>query len=175
MLLWTEAPNTYTFVRNPYYWGEAPDVDSFQVKVIEDADARILALRSGEIDAILGSSRLTYDAYAELSEDPSYGTAVDENVSMTRYLGMNLSKAPFDDRKVRQAVAYAVDQDTLCSTVLQGIEKPAETMFDTAKPHCDVEQTVYEFDLEKAAGLMEEAGWVDSDGDGIREKDSLWN
>lgn len=163
--------STYTFVRNPYYWGEAPDADSFQVKVIEDADARVLALRSGEIDAILGSSRMTYDAYGELSADPSYGTAVDDNASMTRYLGFNLSRAPFDDSKVRQAVAYAMDQETLCQTVLQGVEESAETMFPVTKPYCDVEQTVYELDLEKAAQLMEEAGWVDSDGDGIREKD----
>lgn len=163
--------NTYTFVRNPYYWGEAPDADSFQVKVIEDAEARVLALRSGEIDGIIGSSRLTYDAYAELSGDASYGASVDDHASMTRYLGLNLGKAPFDDVKVRQAVAYAIDQDTLCATVLQGIEQPAETMFDPGKPHCDVEQTVYEYDPEKAASLMEEAGWVDSDGDGIREKD----
>lgn len=163
--------STYTFVRNPYYWGDEPDADSFQVKVIEDAEARVLALRSGEIDGILGSSRLTYDAYAELSGDASFGAAVDDNASMTRYLGLNLGKAPFDDVKVRQAVAYAIDQDTLCATVLQGIEEPAETMFDPGKPYCDAEQTVYEYAPEKAASLMEEAGWVDSDGDGIREKD----
>lgn len=165
------ADNTYTFVRNPYYWGEAPEVDSFKVKVIEDADARVLALRNGEIDGILGSSRLTYDAYTELSDDDSYGTTVDDAAGMTRYLGLNLSKAPFDDVTVRQAVAYAVDTEGLCSSVFQGIEEPAASIFDKGKPYCDVETTVYEMDVDKANLLMEEAGWVDSDGDGIREKD----
>lgn len=163
--------NTYTFVRNPYYWGETPEIDSFKVKAIEDADARVLALRNGEIDAILGASRMTYDAYEELSQDKSFGTAVNDKASLTRYMGLNLSKVPFNDSKVRQAVAYALDQDTLCSTVLQGIEQPAETLFERSKPHCDVEQTTYEFDLDKANALMDEAGWIDSDGDGIREKD----
>lgn len=51
--------DTYTFIRNPYYWGEAPEVDEFKVKVIPDNAAKILALRNGEIDAILGSSRLS--------------------------------------------------------------------------------------------------------------------
>ena len=165
------SDNTYTFVRNPYYWGEAPEVDSFKVKVIEDADARVLALRNGEIDGILGSSRLTYDAYNELSGDDSFGTAVDDAACMTRYLGLNLSKAPFDDVKVRQAVAYAVDTEGLCSSVFQGIEEPAEAIFEKGKPYCDVDTFVYDFDVDKANLLMDEAGWIDSDGDGIREKD----
>ena len=162
---------TYTFVRNPYYWGEEPEVDSFKVKVIEDNDAKVLALRSGEIDAIIGSSRLSYDAYGELSSDSSYGTSVDETASKTSYLGLNLSKEPFDDVLVRQAVAYALDQDTLCSIVFQGIEEPAETLFEADKPYCNVELTTYSFDLDKANELLDEAGWIDSDGDGVREKD----
>lgn len=55
--------DTYTFIRNPYYWGEAPEVDEFKVKVIPDNAAKILALRNGEIDAILGSSRLSAEGY----------------------------------------------------------------------------------------------------------------
>ena len=165
------SDNTYTFVRNPYYWGEAPEADSFKVKVIEDADARVLALRNGEIDGILGSSRLTYDAYNELSGDDSCKTAVDDAACMTRYLGLNLSKAPFDDIKVRQAVAYAVDTEGLSSSVFQGIEEPAESLFEKGKPYCGVETATYDLDVDKANLLMEEAGWVDSDGDGVREKD----
>ena len=55
--------DTYTFIRNPYYWDEAPEVDEFKVKVIPDNAAKILALRNGEIDAILGSSRLSAEGY----------------------------------------------------------------------------------------------------------------
>ncbi len=161
---------TYTFVRNPYYWGNAPALDGFKVKVIEDNDAKVLALRSGEIDTIIGSSRMSYDAYGELSSDSAYGTAVNATGSSTRYLGLNLSKAPFDNLNVRQAVAYALDQNSICSTVFQGVELPAETLFDKTKPYCDVTQMTYEFNLDKANALMDEAGWVDTDSDGIREK-----
>ena len=162
---------TYTFVSNPYYWGEAPEVDSFKIKVIEDNDAKVLALRNNEIDAIIGASCLSYDAYSELSGDNSFGTSIDEHGTMTRYLGLNLSKAPFDNVLVRQAIAYAIDKDLLCSSVFAGIESPADKLFMTSKPYCDVDQTVYPFDLNKANELMDEAGWVDIDGDGIREKD----
>ncbi len=163
--------NTYTFVRNPYYWGEMPEVDSFKIKVIEDNDAKVLALRNGEIDAVTGTSRLSYDAYNELSSDSLFETVVNDKETMTRYLGLNLSKAPFNDVRVRRAIAHALDQDTICAAVFQGIEQPAETLFNADKPYCDVEQTTYQFDLDKAKSLMDEAGWIDSDGDGVREKD----
>ena len=86
--------DTYTFIRNPYYWGEAPEVDEFKVKVIPDNAAKILALRNGEIDAILGSSRLSAEGYTEISQDAAFGHAMDDSTNQTRYLGMNLNKAP---------------------------------------------------------------------------------
>lgn len=163
----------YTFVRNPYYWSEAPDVDSFQVKVIADNDAKLLALRSGEIDAIIGSNAMSADGFAELSSDSAFGSTVDDGSNLTRYLGMNLSAAPFDDILVRQAVAYVVDQQELETSVFNGIESAAETLFHSEKIYCDVEQTTYATDVDKAKELMAQAGYVDSDGDGILEKDGV--
>ena len=121
--------------------------------------------------AVAGLTIMSYDAYGELSGNSLFGTAVNSKGSNTRYLGLNLSKAPFNDLKVRQAVSCALDRDSLCSTVFQGIEQPAETLFEKAKPYCDVPQATYDFDLDQANALMEEAGWVDTDGDGVREKD----
>ena len=164
---------TFSFVRNPYYWGEAPEADRFSVKVIADNDAKVLALRSGEVDAVVGSTRLGFDAYVELSQTPGYGVATDTNVALTRYLGFNLSAAPFDDVRVRQAVSYALDRDLLCEAVFRGIEQSAYALFSPDKPYCDVDVTAYAYDVEKAKALMEEAGWVDTDGDGVREKDGV--
>ena len=163
--------SAYTFVKNPYYWGGEPEVDKFVIKVIPDNDAKVLALRSGEIDAVIGSMRMTYDAFSELEADSAYGTKISEGTSMTRYLGFNLGTAPFDDILVRQAVSYAVDQETLSAIVFQGLEQPAGALFPSTKPFCDVAIVTYGYDVKKAGELMDEAGWVDSDGDGIREKD----
>lgn len=163
----------YTFVRNPHYWGEQPEVDSFTVKVIEDNDAKVLALRSREIDAIISSEHIGYDAFTELSSDSGYGTAIQQQSSVTRYLGFNLSSAPFDDVLVRRAVSHTIDRETLCDVVLGGIESPAYTLMPQDKPYCDIPQTTYQFDPETANALMEQAGWIDSDGDGIREKDGV--
>ncbi len=163
--------NTYTFVRNPHYWGKEPEADGFKVKVIEDNDAKLFALRNGEVDALIGTNRISFDGYAELSAGAAFGAGMNEKAGVTRFLGMNLSSEPFNDVRVRQAVAYAMDQSMLESSVFNGFETAAKTLFADTVPYCDVVQTTYDTDLEKAERLLEEAGWIDADGDGIREKD----
>jgi len=163
--------SAYTFVKNPYYWGDDPEIDEFVIKVIEDNDAKVLALRSGEIDGIFGSMRLSYDAFDELSAESDYTTKISDDTSMTRYMGFNLGSAPFDDLLVRQAVSHAIDQDAISAAVFQGLEQPADKLFPSTKAFCNVDVPTYEYDIEKAKALLEEAGWTDDDGDGIREKD----
>lgn len=164
---------TYNFVRNPHYWGEAPEVESFSIKVIPENDAKVLALRNGEIDAIIGSSRLSYDAFDALGSEDAFGTSVSEITTLTRLLGFNMNVAPFNEKAVREAVAYAIDQQAIETSVFNGIETAAETLLTTDKPYCGIETTTYETDVEKAKQLLEDAGWTDADGDGIREKDGV--
>lgn len=163
--------NTYTFVRNPNYYGEKPEADTFKVKVIEDNDAKVLALRSGEVDIVVGAARLSADGYVELTSDSAYGTAVNNEPTLTNYLGFNMSKAPFDDKNVRLAVAYAVDNNTIAENVFRGTQTAAKSLFSRSKPYCDVDTESYDFNADKAKELLEESGWTDSDGDGIRDKE----
>ena len=162
---------SYTFVRNPNYWGEAPDVDSFTVKVISDPEAAVLALRNGEIDLLAGTSRLSFAGYTELSTAEGIGTTLDESISNSRFIGFNTQKAPFNDAAVRQAVAYAIDKETISTNVFSDLESASTYLLDPTLPYCDVETTTYSYDPERAMELLESAGWVDTDGDGIREKD----
>lgn len=162
---------TYTFVRNESYWGDAPEADVFKLKVIPDNDAKVLALKNGEIDAIIGMEKLSYDAYEDIGKTDGFETFVTDAIETTRILGLNTAKAPFDDVNVRQAVHYAVDKKAICETLLGGLEEPAKTLLNPSLPYCDVQVKDYGFDVEKAKTLLEEAGWTDSDGDGIREKE----
>lgn len=162
---------SYTFVRNPNYWGGKPDVDEFTVKVIADPDAAVLALRNGEVDLLAGTSRLSFAGYTELSSVDGIGTTLDDSTSNSRFIGFNTQEALFNDAAVRQAVAYAIDKDTISGSVFSGFETPSEQLLDTSLPYCDVEATIYSYNAGKAKELLENAGWVDSDGDGIREKD----
>lgn len=95
---------------------------------------------------------------------------MDDSTNQTRYLGMNLNKAPFNDPLVREAVSYAVNQQELETSVFDGLETAAETLFTNEKPNCGVEVKTYPTDMEKAKQLMKEAGYEDTNDDGILEK-----
>ncbi len=166
-----DGGKSYKFVRNPYYWGENPEADGFVIKVIADNDSKVLALNSGEIDAIIGASRMAYDAYNEMAGSGKFVGKISDKGNFTDYIGMNLAKEPFDDIRVRQAISHAIDRNLLSEKIYYGINTATSSLFERTKPFCDVETTTYEYDLEKAKALLDEAGWVDSDHDGIREKD----
>jgi peptide/nickel transport system substrate-binding protein len=95
---------------------------------------------------------------------PSPGTGV--------MLLFNMSKAPTDDLKVRQAINYAVDQKAVTDTLYQGVLGPAYGPLSSITPcYWSGGEEMYPYDPEMAKTLLEEAGWVDTDGDGIRDKD----
>ncbi|MDR2647718.1 MAG: ABC transporter substrate-binding protein [Oscillospiraceae bacterium] len=165
--------STYTFVRNPYYWGEQPDLDSFRVKVIPDNNAKLLALKSGEIDVITGTNNLTYDGYNEMNSTAGFAATTSDAADKTRYIAFNLAHVGFDDLAVRDALARAIDRDTICTNLLSGLESKADSLFPKSYPYCDVDVNVRAYDVEAAKAGLDAAGWLDSDGDGIREKDGV--
>lgn len=130
---------TYTFVRNPHYHGEMPDADSFTVTVITDSNAAVLALRSGEIDMLWGSHIVSYDAMLEFEGNSQFETKLDENVESVQYLAFNTQKAPFDDAAVRNAVAMAIDKESLCETVYNGLVSPTNRILPGYYAFCDIE------------------------------------
>ena len=159
------------FVRNENYWGEQPYYDEVIVKYIPDASARLQALQSGEIDLIYGSALLTWDDYQQATSLPNIAGAVAESDSKTRNLVLNASGV-LSDLKVREAVAYAIDKETLSEGLTYGEETPADHLFPDGIPYTDVELNVVRtYDPEKANALLDEAGWVLNESTGIREKD----
>ena len=158
------------FVRNENYWGEQPYYDEVIVKYIPDASARLQALQSGEIDLIYGSALLTWDDYQQATSLPNIAGAVAESDSKTRNLVLNASGV-LSDLKVREAVAYAIDKETLSEGLTYGEETPADHLFPDGIPYTDVELNVVRtYDPEKSNELLDEAGWK-TGADGIREKD----
>ena len=165
--------DVYTFVRNPYYDRGEPDVDIFHVKVIPDNDAKLLALRNGEVDMLLSANNMSYDAYQELRQDTSFSTLTSDAVIQTRILGINPVSQPFEDVEIRQAVNYAINKESICQNIFSGVEVPAESVMDPALPYCDIDTGSYYYSPEQAVKLLEDAGWLDVDGDGVREKDGV--
>ena len=106
------------FVANPTYWGK-DDIylAALKINFYKDAQARVLALQSGEVDSLLGEP-LEASLTAALSED-EYSVQSIPNAGFTAF-ALRTDEAPFDDVKVRQAVAWALDREGIVQTVLGG-------------------------------------------------------
>ncbi len=161
----------YTFVRNDNYWGEQPTVKQFVVKIIPDMESRIMALRAGEIDMIVGANNITYDAFSEFASDDKFEAKISESVVKTNGIKLNTTKPPFDDKNVRLAVQYAIDRQVICDNVLYGIETKADFLLNPELPYCDISLEAYDYDVEKAKDLLDKAGWLAIGKNEIREKD----
>lgn len=163
----------FNFEYNTNYWGEKPDVDSFSVKNIPDNDAKLLALKNGEIDFYTGITKISAENFEEMSATDGFSAKADENALQTYYIGYNLSDPIFGDQVVREAIATAVDKDAITQNIFGGLYEAADTFFSRSLPYCDVDQKVYEYNMEAANKLLNDAGYVDTDNDGIREKDGV--
>ncbi|HIH93457.1 TPA: ABC transporter substrate-binding protein [Methanosarcina acetivorans] len=154
--------------KNEAYWGEQPLLDKVTFKVIPEAATRVIALETGEVDMIIKVPE--YDVARLEAEE---GIQIHRKLTtFTDFLQFNCEKSPFDDTRVRQSVAYAIDTETLVNEVLEGIGEPAGgRAYSPVMMYSDPDLETYTPDLDKAKDLLEEAGWKDADGDGIAEKD----
>lgn len=163
----------WDFESNPNYWGDKPEVDSFSVKNIPDNDAKLLALKNGEIDFYAGITKISIENFEEMDTTSGFSAKADDGAMQTYYMGYNLNDPAFSDQAVREAITMAIDKDTIATKIFGGLYEKADTFFSESVPYCDIEQKVYEYDIEAAKQLLDEAGYIDTDGDGIREKDGV--
>lgn len=158
--------------RNDEYWGTKPKLEKVVWKVIPDPHALVMALRTGEVD-IIGApehhSAVPYEEVPRLQEEE--GIEVTWN-SYGRYqvIRFNCYVEPLDDVRVRKAINYAVDRETMVKELFAGIAEPAYLPMCPWFKYGPEGIEGYRYDPEKAKALLKEAGWIDVDGDGIREK-----
>lgn len=163
------TPGTsYRFEANPDYFKGAPKVDELVAIQFADDAGAIAALRSGEVDTLMRTispeqiDALQGQGGLEVIEGPEYSTTL---------LAFNTQQAPFDDVEFRQAVASAVDVESLVENVYLGAATPGNRGWvhpDSPFYNPDVEST---FDPAAAMAQLDEAGYTDEDGDGVRELD----
>lgn len=157
------------FERNENYWGEAPAIEKITVKVIPDNQTRIMALEKGEIDLIFGKNMLDADAISEYMDSDEFTVSLSEPNS-TRHIVLNTTDDILSDKMVRVALQHATNKQAISDGIFYGLEQPADTLYATSVPYCDVELEAYDYDADLAGQLLDEAGWV-MGSDGIREKD----
>jgi nickel transport system substrate-binding protein len=159
------------FKRNENYWGELPTVEKIKVKVIPDAETRVLAFEKGEIDLIYGEGMISIDSFKQLESTGSYETSISEPVA-TRQLVMNTNKEQLSDVRVRQALHFGFNKSAMVEGVTSGLEEKADYILPTNFPYTsNVKADTVEYNVEKAKQLLDEAGWKLPKGKTVREKD----
>lgn len=163
--------------KNPDYWGGPAFfkhqgnacLDSIMFKFVEEAAVRSGTLETGEIQ--IAQEVPTVDV-ERLKAKPDIQVLVMPGPGTGIMLLFNMSRTPTDDLRIRQALNYGIDQQAISDMLYQGVMEPAYGPLSPVTPcyWSGVEQ-MYPYDPEKARALLEEAGWKDENGDGIREKD----
>lgn len=164
-----QSAASYTFVKNPNYWGEEPDVDRFTVKVIPES--KVAAMRAGEVDFIMGSDTLDANSYLELSQVEGITGVISDFDFVTEFIALNDEVAPLDDLNVRTAIQMAIDKESIAQNIYSGLRAKADSVMPADMPYCTATVPTPDYDMDGAIALLEDSGWVDSNGDGIREKD----
>lgn len=157
------------FERNENYWGKAPAIRKITVKVIPDNQTRIMALESGEIDLIFGKNMIDADAISQYLDSDKFTVGLSDPTS-TRHIVMNTTREILGDPAVRKALQHATDRQTISDGIFYGLEQPADTLYATTVPYCNVGLKPYEYNTETAAQILDEAGWV-LGSDKMRAKD----
>lgn len=157
------------FERNENYWGKAPAIRKITVKVIPDNQTRIMALESGEIDLIFGKNMIDADAISQYLDSDRFTVGLSDPTS-TRHIVMNTTREILGDLAVRKALQHATDRQTISDGIFYGLEQPADTLYATTVPYCNVGLKPYEYSTETAAQILDEAGWV-LGSDKMRAKD----
>ncbi|GEL76006.1 ABC transporter substrate-binding protein [Tenuibacillus multivorans] len=144
--------------KNEDYWKEGlPKLDRVIFEVIPDNSARLIALRSGELDIMDGLNPDDADI-VEQEEGIDLYTRAENNFG---YLGFNTQKAPLDNKKLRQAINHAVDREAIADALYNGYAVPAKNPVPPSYLGYNDEVEGYEYDLEKAQELLAEAGYAD--------------
>ena len=172
---WTEPPNYIgngaflltewvhqdhlTLKANPNYWGTKPKLTEIQLKEITDINASLAAYKNDELDMTgvpLGTEKATM-------ADPTLSKDIVRNAELVTFgFRYNVAKPPFDNIKVRQAIATAIDRDSFIDKVRGGVGKPATSWIPPGMPGYDANLgSQYKFDPAKAKQLLADAGYGD--------------
>jgi len=161
--------------RNENYWGPRPRLERIVYRFITNDVAAIQTLREGKIDYM----RPLPDQFTELSADPEFTKSI-RCLSYWHpgagffWIGWNQDRPFFADRRVRLAMTHLVDRETICRKILNSPDAQIATgPFYIHGPQNNPAITPWPYDPKRAAELLDQAGWIDTDGDGVRDKDGV--
>lgn len=155
-------------LRNENYWNpQYPYLDQVVIVGIPESSTRTLALESGEVDVV---ANVLWSDVPSLREKGFQFEIAPPGLSTS--LVMNPNQPPLDEIAVRKAIALGVDREAVLEAAFNGEGLPNKTgVLPQSWGYCEeAADMAYAYNPEQAVTLLEEGGWIDSDGDGVREK-----
>ncbi len=154
--------------RNPYYWYEEVPFDTLSILFIEDSTTKAMALQSGDVDMV--ENITTASDLEKISGDSRFYVSTAAGIRTgNSYLNFN---GPLGNDALRQAILMAIDSETMCNVTVAGMYTPGFAALPSSLAYnYDQLTNPYPYDVEKAKQVLDQAGIVDTDGDGIRELD----
>lgn len=158
----------YTMVANPYYWDGDVPYASIELLYMGDASAKAMALQSGQLD--LAENVTNINDLRNLQADPNFTVTIANGVR-TGLAHLNMSEGKLlSNKTLRQAIMMALDDETMCSTTVGGLYTSGFSVLPSNLDYgYDNLNDPYPFDPDAAVKLLDDAGIVDTNGDGIRE------
>ncbi|MGG4495500.1 ABC transporter substrate-binding protein [Brevibacillus reuszeri] len=150
----------------------APYLDKIVFRFLKDDDTKMLEFKKGTIQIF---QQVPTNFVKELENMPGVGISKTLDAGMN-YLGFNNKHPFFQDVRVRQAIAMAVDRTSIVQYGMSGLAEPIYGPLPTTIPGYsskvdDMAKEMYKTDITKSKQLLAEAGWTDTNADGILEKD----
>jgi peptide/nickel transport system substrate-binding protein len=158
--------------RNEDYWGEKPHIDKVVFRIINDSNVAFQVLKKGEIDY----SGLTPIQWVKQSNTKKFKQEIDKHSYFSpnyRFIAWNLDRPFFSDKRVRIAMTHLVNRELILEKILYNLGVIVTNPFYIESKEYDHSIKPYTYDTKKAKELLNQAGWIDSDSDGIRDKNGV--
>ncbi len=168
-----EEKKAITLERNEEYWGPKAHVDRVVYRVVDESNVAQQLLMRGEIDLDVA---LTAEQYVRVADEKKLFDQYhrvkyfDANYS---FINWNTERPVLQDPRVRNALTMLLDRERIRTTLLQSVNRSADCIFYHASRACGPETFQASYDPAAAIRLLAEAGWHDTDGDGILDKDGV--
>jgi peptide/nickel transport system substrate-binding protein len=159
-------------VKNENYWGAKPAIDGINFRIISDMNVALQVLKKGEIDV----ASITAIQWVKQTGSKNFNDRFNKYKYFNpnySYIGWNARRPFFSDARVRRAMTMLLDRQKIREKIYYELPEIVTGNFFKFGPDYNQDIIPFKYDPKEAVRLLDEAGWVDHDGDGVRDKDGV--
>lgn len=172
-----ETGRALTFVRNEDHWGQKAWVDRYVLRIVKDETVAAQLWEKGELDIMTRIQPAVWRALESKEEKNAWAWKGYHRVNFAEnlygWIGWNEERPFFQDRRVRRALAMLFPWDKVTRNIDMDLEPPVTCPYWIESDSCDPNVKRLPYDPAAAAKLLDEAGWKDSNGDGVRDQGGI--